>query len=466
MSRRRWKSRKKSKTPWGPLLAGLLVGVPLAAEVTARVLVATQTVQLTTPTATSEEVDLAEAYQLQFVTRDGQPYGSSGSLQAQHHPLMAYTLMPGQQSQFWKINDQGFRDLESIPQAKPEGEVRIFVVGGSEAFGQMSSSDAGLFSSQLQQRLNERVEEQLANPSRFQPDILPFRADQVEAALALPPKIRVGQYRVINAAVPGYTSGNVLARLIYQISDYNPDIIIMVGGYGDLLLPSTEMGSDIPNLNSFLQAQFAPPLDKGPQWEQWGKQVEQSIHDRLYLAKLWRIYTEPLPEEEAPEPVRLVNLMADNATAPVATQLAEGTELAQRLDRYERNLLQTVRWISATQKRMLVVLSPEITGRDPAQITAAESAILSDLGAAYTSQVPPAYDQLEAVSETIAARSANVQVLNFYRLNPSPDSPLAEETLFHNPNSLTDAGQTVLADRLYQAMVNDLALTPRPFGSR
>lgn len=464
--RRRWKSRKRRTTPWGPILVGLLLGVPLAAEVAARVLVSTQTFQLQAPTEEATDLDIAEAYQLQFVTDGGEAYGPSGSLQAKHHPLMAYDLIPGQQNQFWQINDQGFRDSESIPSTKPDGEIRIFVLGGSEAFGQLSSNNSTLFSSQLQQRLNQRVEEQLGNPGQFQPDILPYRADQVDEALALPPKIRVGQYRLINAAVPGYTSGNVLARLVYQISNYDPDIVIVMGGYADLLLPSTALSADIPNLNDFLRPQPLVPLDPQPKWNQWGQQMGSAAIDRLYLAKVWNTYTAPLPAAKTPEPVRLVNLMVDNATAPVATHVADGDELTQRLDRYENNLLQIVRWISATQKRMMVVLAPEVTGRDPDQITPAETAILSDLGETYQTLLPQAYAQLDARSQNVAARSANVKVLNFYDLNAAPDSPLAQDPLFYGPNSLTDAGQTILADRLYAAMVSHLALQPLPYGSR
>ncbi|MGA1625402.1 MAG: hypothetical protein ACO4AJ_07240 [Prochlorothrix sp.] len=80
--------------------------------------------------------------------------------------------------------------------------------------------------------------------------------------------------------------------------------------------------------------------------------------------------------------------------------------------------------------------------------------------------MPQAYAQLDARSQNVAARSANVKVLNFYDLNAAPDSPLAQDPLFYGPNSLTDAGQTILADRLYAAMVSHLALQPLPYGSR
>lgn len=474
MSRRRRSrprnSRSRQKTAWGPLLIGLLVGVPLAAEVLARVLVATQRLELTTPGTEVPTMDIAEAYQLKFVTAEGNPYATPtppGELKARRHPLLGYDLVANQQGQFWTINDQGFRESATVPLVKAEGEIRIVILGGSEAFGQLSSSNKALFSTQLQERLNQRVTEQRNNPGRFQPEILPYRADQVTEALALPPQIRLGQYRVINAAVPGYTSGNVLARLLYQVAAYDPDILVVMEGYGDLLLPSQQPAADIPQLDALLAAPVpAVADDSALKPMQWGQRLGDVALDHLYVVKVLHSFNAPLPEETAPEPVKLVNLMTDDPEVPLVNQVPEGPELQKRVDRYQQHMLQLVRWISATQKQLILVVPPEITGRSPDQITDSEAAIVADLGQPYQTKISPAFDQLTTAAEAVAARSANAKVFNFYSLNAPAKSPLAEQPLFQTSVSLTDAGQTVLADRLYGSIVADLALQPRPFGSR
>lgn len=467
--RRYWKSRHQRNTPGKPFIIGLFVGIPLAAELLARVLVATQVLTLPSPTHTTEQVDITEAYQVEFVTRDGKPYPYSpqGELQATYDPLLGYGLLPNQQGDFWHINAEGFRDSESIPQSKPPGEVRIFVLGGSEAFGELSSSNQATFSLQLQERLNQRVAAQQANPDRFQPPILPYRADQVAEVLALPPQIRPGQYRVINAAVPGYISGNALGQLLYRVSSYDPDIVIMLGGHGDLLIPSQALGAGIPILEKVVVPPANPSLgDRTVQPLQWLRQGVNSLIGRLYLVQLWQNATLKDPASDEPEPVKSLNVMVDPGQGSLASYLATGDELTRRIDRYQQNMVQMVRWTSATQKRLLLVLSPEITGRDPQKMDGSEARIVTDLGQTYTSQIPPAYEQLLKAAQAVASRSANASALNLYALNAAEGSPQAGQALFQGPVSLTDAGQTVLAERLYGAIVSGLAIEPKPFGSQ
>jgi hypothetical protein len=470
MSRRRWKSRKKRPTPWGPVLLGILLGGPIVAEVGARLLVGFQVLRVDAQTTAPLEATPAQAYELRFVTAQGQPYRNVpplAELQAQRHPLLGYTLVPGQEGRFWRINDQGFREDEPVPLAKPEGEVRIFILGGSGAFGELSSSNGAVFSTGLEQKLNDRIAAQTQNPGRFQPVVLPYRADQVADALALPPQIPTGRYRVINAGVPGYGSGNTLGRLMYEIAAYNPDILVVMDGYGDLLLPGDQMAADIPQLDALLDrepdAHDRAPGDGVPGWKRGLGAVDQGIQARSEFIQVVQTYRQTQPEEKPPEPLSHINVMTPNPDAPLGSQLAaDGAELQRRSDRYGRHLGQMVRWASANRKRLVVVLPPEITGRSPKNLTPSEQQILTLLGPDYTRKIPEGYGKLAQAADNAAALSSNATVLNFYAFNPD----LKGEPVFQNATDLTDRAQAALADRLYNALVEELALNPQPFGSR
>jgi hypothetical protein len=77
----------------------------------------------------------------------------------------------------------------------------------------------------------------------------------------------------------------------------------------------------------------------------------------------------------------------------------------------------------------------------------------------YVQQFPGAYQQLAKAAQGVTGSSANVKVLDLYTLYQS-----FEPTAFQGPVSLTDEAQTVLADRLYAALVSQLALQPKPYG--
>ena len=166
---------------------------------------------------------------------------------------LGYQLLPNQTNQFWSLNAQGFREDEALTPQKADGEIRIFIVGGSTAFGQLNTDNANTLAHKMETLLTQRIQQQRATPEAFQPPVLPYWADKVQEALALPPRIKDGQYRVINAAVPGYASGNDLAQLMHQVVRYNPDIVIVLNGYPDLLLPSHQPGADVPGLEALLQ---------------------------------------------------------------------------------------------------------------------------------------------------------------------------------------------------------------------
>jgi hypothetical protein len=215
---------------------------------------------------------------------------------------LGYSLVENQQHKFWQINAQGFRDRDPLPLVKPQNEIRIFLLGNSTAFGYGSSSNSKTISDQLETRLQQRLEQQQTTPEIYQSDLPltdtkqpkklanPPKAKQQEN-LAKPPKIKPGKYRIINAAVPGYASGNELAQIALQVLKYQPDLIIMLDGYQDLMLPSDRKATHIP------VAQVA----QDDQPDSLGTYLDQLIEPLLkesYLAKVTAKYWDKSQPED------------------------------------------------------------------------------------------------------------------------------------------------------------------------
>jgi hypothetical protein len=393
-----------------------------------------------------------EAYRLKFLSPNGQPYRelpTSGALSAIRNPLMGYQLMPTQKSQFWAINPQGFRDTKPLTPEKPQGEVRIFVLGGSAAFGQLSSNNESTFAHQLEQLLNVQVTEQRNNPSRYQPEILPYLAEDVDKALALPPRIADRQYRVINAAVPGYASGNEMAMLMQQVVNYSPDMVVVLDSYADLMLPSAQSGADIPGLDEVLQGQQ----------KDLSAQVTEGVKgwfEQMYIVQGFQRYVLKLPQPDAASATTL-NLPSTNTSSLEQILTADPAELDRRIKRYQNHLTQMARWSSTNKKPLFIGIQPEITSRQ--KMSPEETAIVAQLGTAYAKTIKTGYTKLIAATNQVASPSTNVRLLDLSSL------AMASEPAFQGSTSLTDAANRKLAEQFYQAIAATLALRAKPFGS-
>ncbi|MEC4894147.1 MAG: SGNH/GDSL hydrolase family protein [Oscillatoria sp. PMC 1051.18] len=352
---------------------------------------------------------IVSAYRLQFLSENNQPYDGlawEGNLIAHQHLAGGYQLAGEQKSDFWSINEQGFRDEEPVPLEKPQGEMRIFLLGGSTAFGQWNKSNQATIAHKLEQRLNERVAQQRRSPEKYRPDALPFYRPERVKALAKPPKIREGKYRVINAAVPGYTSGNELAQLALQILPYQPDLIIVLNGYGDLMLPSSEAETEIPKLEDFLNN--AP----GHFWAYLTQPFQNWLRD-TYLVKSvqhWVLNPEPSLAQ--------MSLVVTEDMKSLAEHLpADETELERRVARYFNHQKQMVRLSAGAGIPFVVAVQPEITGRPSDQLLPSESEIIQQLSPDYIQRVKQGYSQLIETSEILEkAFPNNVKTMNFYNL--------------------------------------------------
>ncbi|MGQ4649292.1 hypothetical protein [Lyngbya aestuarii] len=380
------------------------------------------------------------AYSLKFLSPQQKPYDGlpdRGLLAVQRSPVLGYRLVGDQQSDFWRIDTQGFREDDPVPLAKPNNEIRIFLLGGSAAFGQGSQSNQATIASFLENRLNKRVAQQRRSPEKYRPATLPFYKPDLAKALALPPRILDGEYRVINAAVPGYSSGNELAQLTLQIMPYSPDAVVVMDGYTDLMLPTEQAVTNIPYIDTF--------LNNAPR--HFLTYLTQNFQDWLTNTNLvkalqyWILKPEPS--------VSKLSLVVTEKTGSLEQHLAaDTTQLQRTIERYRDHHKQMISLMSGTGIPLVTALQPEITGRGTKQISPPEQEILKQLGAGYREKTSKNYAELAKASQQLQTWFPdNVKTLNFYRLYE--DFP---EQAFSDAIHLTEEANLLLSERFYQTL--------------
>ncbi|NER22372.1 MAG: SGNH/GDSL hydrolase family protein [Symploca sp. SIO1C2] len=396
------------------------------------------------------------AYRLKFLGQNQQPYDGildKGSLAVYRNLAGGYSLVGDQQSDFWRINEQGFRDDDPIPLAKPQDEIRIFLLGGSTAFGQRNASNQATIASKLETRLNQRIDQQRRSPEKYRPTFLPVYRPELIKALAKPPKIKDGQYRVINSAVPGYTSGNELAQLALQILPYSPDAIIVLDGYTDLMLPSNQQETTIPKTEAFLNN--AP----GHFWthitQQWKNAIAQT--HLIKAIQKWLFRPEPSISQRS--------LVVNDETLPLEQHLApDEAELKQRIARYRNHHQQMIRLTTGAGIPLVVAIQPEITGYEQAQMSPQEQELVSKLGTLYQKQLPIGYAELIKASQGLEkAFPKNIKVLNFYNLFKDIEQKnVTPKVFFTDAVHLTEEANQVISERYYQALTAQPKLQVTP----
>ena len=450
-SRRSLYSRKRNRKPL-PLLV-IIAAIPLVLILLELLawLIINFTGNGTALAAYKGEPTEDNAYRLKFLSQTQQPYdgiSAQGSLAVYRNLAGGYSLVGNQKSNFWRINEQGFRDDDPIPLAKPKDEMRIFLLGGSTAFGQRNANNQATIANKLEARLNERIAQQRRSPEKYRPTFLPVYRPELIKALALPAKIQDGQYRVINAAVPGYTSGNELAQLALEILPYSPDAIIVLDGYTDLMLPSNQQEMDIPKAEAFLNN--AP----GHFWTHITQQLKNAIA-QTHLVKAiqkWLLKPEPSVDQRS--------LLVSDDTLPLEQHLAKDkAELEQRIVRYRNHYQQMIRLAAGAGIPLVVAIQPEITGREQTKMSPQEQELVKKLGSLYQKRLRTSYAKLiEASQELEKAFPKNVKTLNFYSLFQE----FPQKNFFTDAVHLTEEGNQIISEQYYRALtaLPKLQVTP------
>ncbi|WP_267383136.1 SGNH/GDSL hydrolase family protein [Cyanobacterium sp. uoEpiScrs1] len=386
------------------------------------------------------ESSLVKAYQLNFLTANKQPIEgltNGGGLVVKRSSTLGYELISPQKSKFWQINEQGVRDSKSLPLAKPKSEIRIFILGGSTAFGQLNPNNQTTISYHLEARLQQRVKQQKNSPDQYRPDIFPFFIPTRRQLIKLPPKIREGNYRVINAAVPGYTSGNQLAKLALKILPYQPDLIVVLDGYEDLMLQSNYPETDIPHIDEFLadaKGYFRDYLDFSI--DKWLKSTA--------LVKTFKSFT---PQSSvSPDQTSLV--INNNGKSLKSYLPSDIKELKRRVDRYKENHQQLIKLSAQWGIPVVLAIQPEITSRSIDKLSVREKAIRNHLGKDYLDNFPQAYNELAKTSQYLAkVFPKNVKFISFYQNNSSFHTPMFSDTIH-----LTEQSNKTIAEKLYHVI--------------
>ncbi len=149
---------------------------------------------------------------------------------------LEYNIVKG--NSFEYANNAGFREPRPIEMEKPADEFRIFLTGGSTAYGLGSVGEAA-------PHMNFYGIEYRETISHLMEKIL-------NASAPIPGKT----VRVYNAAVWGYSYQHLLMRYIVKLRNYNPDLIISLDGANEIPLLS-KISND---WDYFSQGQFQDVL--------------------------------------------------------------------------------------------------------------------------------------------------------------------------------------------------------------
>ncbi len=394
------------------------------------------------------------AYRMRSMTQDGQAIAglSPGTLQVRSSGLTGYELVPNQsiktpsttgQTEIFHINDQGLRAVEPVAIKKPAGDVRVLLLGSSTAFGTLSSANEGTIGRSLEMQLNQQVQDQKSNAKQFRPDVLPYFADEMEKALKLPPKIRPGQYRVINAAVPGYLTSNALSQLSSQLLEYQPDVVVLIDGYSDLLVKSDRQVATLGAIDQSLNNATG----------YFSSSVGQGIADlwnQLYLVKVTNAWVlSPNPKSE---------LLADvsGTQGTLIDRLSEDSaEVEKRVDRRTRALEKMLQLTRSRKIPLLVGLTPELSHRKSP--TPNEKKLLDSLGDRYPKLIQAQYSQLLDAQKKLPGLMP-VSLQDAVAALTSKD-----QQAFVDAVHLTDNANAAIAKSLISAIAPTLYVEPKPY---
>lgn len=150
-------------------------------------------------------VELAGRYYIKVQEKQKISSNLTENLMSIHEPLVGFGLKKNIKLDMgtWALetNGLGLREKTPLPIEKPEGEIRIFVIGGSTVFG-WGVNDSKTIPAELQSLFDSR-----ATPGK--------------------------KIRVINAGIPWYNSSQELAFTLYRLLPLSPDAIWAFDGLND-----------------------------------------------------------------------------------------------------------------------------------------------------------------------------------------------------------------------------------------
>jgi lysophospholipase L1-like esterase len=354
----------------------------------------------------------------------------------------AWRNTPGYARTDIEHNGEGFRRSSEVTLEKPANTVRVFLVGGSAAYG---------------------VEGQYRS---LDPDWQKlYNKDLIDVYLES--KLRQGhperRWEVINAAVPEYRMHQELILLYAQILQYHPDLVIFMDGHNDM---SGVMSAPEGPYNPFTSTPHELEFDTMTRPKslrslfyinsQWLR-ANSAFFDLLYRKALDRIQPNAFgpgvnPNEPVTSPVQFAALSpADQKTAQ--SDLARVGYYVEAAERLQVALAQA-------HVPTLFSLQPELLTTSK-HLTPVEAKF-----ADYTRQVNQRlrtylWEQLRPAISSQMTEAAQRDHFTFVDLEDTLRD--VREKAFTDYCHLTPRGNERIAEQLYRTM--EPALTPQLIGS-
>ena len=285
-------------------------------------------------------------------------------------PYTLYRNLPDQQTASFTIDSHGFRI--DIPAALAPN---TFVVGGSAAFGQ------GLRAGEL-----------------------PFAAliDQ-----------RSDVFRVANASVIGYVSGQELATIVHYLDDFDPDLYVVFDGWNDLFGPFAQIRSWPAPANLVgIQGTFF------------------EVEKRLLASQQGSSTRASTKKESRP---RTPILIGERAFFEAVTT------------NYVRNLEKMAAFCRARGARLVIVFQPELGHKENPSFTELGQLEYWNRAYGYVDRGFP--DIYERLVETAATRCEELEI-PFVNLLESATINQSEETVFLDVVHLNKTGHRMVAEEI------------------
>lgn len=143
-----------------------------------------------------------------------------------------FNILKGNQYEY--ANNAGFREPREISREKPDDEYRIFLTGGSTAFGLGAIGEAAPMTNHYSIEYRETI------------------SHVMEMILNATAPIEGKKIKVYNTAVWGHSYQHLLIRYPVKLRQYKPDLIISLDGANELPLVSKL----IPEWNYFHEGQY------------------------------------------------------------------------------------------------------------------------------------------------------------------------------------------------------------------
>ncbi|HEX4593608.1 MAG TPA: SGNH/GDSL hydrolase family protein [Bryobacteraceae bacterium] len=361
-------------------------------------------------------------------------YGQLGSPSRQTELILdrwtAFRNNPNYKSNGVQLNSEGFRRDQDVTLDKPPDTVRIFLLGGSTAYGgeTLYPEIDDHWRIDNHQTIDHYLEKRLSS--------------------TFPAK----RWEVINAAVKGYLLNQDLAMLLSTVQRYQPDYLILLDGVNDLFsmlrFPEKEDGYSAAGLGDEFNGLTKPG----------------SMSLRL-MASSWLFNNSALYRSvrESVAQRNRINARRERArksTAHLRPDFASLTLTEQQqyqaavggLNKYLRPVRQICRLAQMEGTQVVFVLQPEIAGtRKP--LTSVETQLLD-----YWSRLEPLFVYgFQTLYPQLSSRLTTAAATEGYRfLDLTNVFDRVNVQTFTDYCHLTPAGNQIVADAILDSLASSL----------